>query len=164
MLAKRLVLLGLTLAVTGCFQYIPADLDRIAIGSEVHAKLSREGLERLRVRTGVDRPGFGERGLDGRLLERDGEQILLSVPWAKVGDVYSSAVLNQRLDLARADIVEIRQKRLDRRKTGALVATFALAAGAVLVHTFAGETGGKTTLPPSGDPPEWKGPVSRGHE
>ena len=163
MFCKRLVLLGLAITSSGCYRYVPADLDGIAFGSEVQARLSREGLERLRSRAGIESPGFGEGGIDGRLLERAGEHVLLSVPWATVGDVYSSAVLNQRIDLTRADIVEIRHKQLDRRKTGALVGAFALATGAILVHVLTGETGGKTTLPPTGGPPEWRGPALVGH-
>jgi hypothetical protein len=79
--------------------------------------------------------------------------VLLSIPWARTGDIYASTVLRQEVDLPWSDILEMRLKRLDRKKTGGMVAALAVAVGMGTYAAVTGWTGGGTQ--PPGDP----GPV-----
>lgn len=154
MLSRALPVLAVLLVLGGCYTYTPVELDSIPIGSGVQAHLSAEGAVRLRERTGVGDGAFTDRRVGGTLLERDAERILLNVPWVNTQSVYQPQALTQRIDLSRNDIIELRHRRLDRTRTGILVASAALAAAVLLLDTFTGETGGKTTLPPVGGPSE----------
>jgi hypothetical protein len=139
----------------GCYQYVPVELDQVPAGAAVRAQLSAGALDRLRSRMEADGGGGLLRSttLDARLVARDPQRALLSIPWVRTGDIYSSNVLRQEVDLPWSDILEMRLKRLDRKKTGGLAAALAVVVGLTTYQVLTGWTGGPTS--PPGDP----GPV-----
>ena len=139
----------------GCFRYTPVALDQVPVGTAIRAQLSAEGLQRLQSRldTTVEGSLLRATELDARLIGRDTERVLLSIPWVRTGDVYKSQTLHQEVDLPRADVLQISLKRLDRKRTGAVVGVLAVAVGVTAYKVLTGESGGTTR------PPDDPGPV-----
>lgn len=147
----------------GCYQYVPVELDQVPVGASVQAQLSAGALDGLRRRLEVDeRSGLLRRtGIDARVVARDPQRVLLSIPWGRTGDIYSSKALFQEVDLAWSDITEMRLKRLDRKKTGGVVAALTVVVGVTAYKVLTGWVGGPTNQPGDPGPVEARIPVYR---
>lgn len=105
---------------TGCYTYAPATLETVPEGARVKALISTEAQLDLERRAGIE-----VRELEGELVERSGDRILLSVrvPPPPTG-LSSGRPLHQRIDLAPRDVLRLDVRKIDGGRT-------ALFAGAV---------------------------------
>ena len=121
--------------LAGCYTYRPATWQVLPAGTEIRGLLSTEarvGLED-KLRRRIDR-------IDGTLVERNGDSVLVDVRWLSTTD---GRPLYQRVVLAQRDVLRVDVKRLDRVRTVAFVA------GLVTVAVVSVATGFWSTL--SGD-------------
>lgn len=139
---------ALLFALPACYSYVPVELDALNPGAELRARLSAVEAERLSEMLPVV-----DRVLEGRVLEGDGEAVLLLVPVATRQTGGGLQTLNQRLRLGRDQVVEVELKRLDRWRTGLLVTTGAVVVGVLAARILEGGRSG-TRDPGTGDPPE----------
>ena len=139
---------GATLLL-GCYKYVPTTLSAVPTGANIRALLSNEAQADLRSRVGLD-----VELLEGKLLENNGEQVMLSVRSVAAFSVLGSTQpLYQRVDVSRQGLVRVDVRQLDQVRTYGLIG---LAAGAtVLIAAQAFGEGEPGSSPPSnGDPPE----------
>ena len=93
----RQLVLGVSVATSlGCYKYVPTTMEAVPAGDHVRAVLSTEAQEDVRLRVGMH---FTL--LEGKLLEKDENQVLLSVPTVRAAGEYGSQSLYQRIDLPR---------------------------------------------------------------
>lgn len=125
----------LLIVLLGCYRYVPARMDEIALGAEVRARVSAEAAIRLSEVLDSE-----DRLLEGKLLERDDSTTLLLVPVATRQNPARIETLHQRLSIPRGEIVDLELKRLDRTRTSALIVLGAVAAGVVVSEQLFGDS------------------------
>jgi hypothetical protein len=132
----------------GCYKYTPATLDAVPTGEKVRALLSSEAEAELRSRVGL------ASGLvEGELLEKNDDSVLLSVRATGGSQQLGTQSLYQRIDVARQDVLRVDVRRLDAPRTA--VAAGGLTGAAVVALVVAigeGKAGGPDI--PNGEPPE----------
>ncbi len=144
-----LVPLLLLLGVTGCFHYVPMNLDEVTPAQEVRVRVSLAEAERIEE---LLPRGGDPRVVEGRVAEILRETLYMDV--AVATEVWGTRVesFNQRLDLPFAGILEVDRKELSRGRTAALVV-----GGVALLGSFVAikviDSGG------GGNPPDGPGPV-----
>jgi hypothetical protein len=90
--------------------------------------------------------------VDGKLLDQNADQVLLSVPTVRVANPFGSETLRQRLDLPRQGIASVELRQLDTFRTFGLVGAIAGATTLVVALAFdEGEPGSPDGNPPSPD-------------
>jgi hypothetical protein len=136
--------------LAGCYAYRPATWQALPPGTEIRGLLSTEarvGLEE-RLHRRFDQ-------IDGRLVERNGDSVLVDVRWLSTTD---GRPLYQRVVLSEQDVLRVDVKRLDKLRTVALVAglvTIAIASVATGFWSTGGDDGGgggPNEAPPAPDP------------
>jgi hypothetical protein len=127
---SRTPLIGLLLLSAACYRYTPGTVDAVPPDTDVRARLSAVEADRL----AEYMPG-ASRVLEGKVLERNGESILMLVP--VVSELRGNRVqtLHQRLEVSRTGIVDLELRQLDRGKTGLIVAGGTAALVAVIVNS-----------------------------
>lgn len=152
MWTRRLIhsLLGCSLlGLSACFTYTPVQVGEVSPGSVARARLSAAAAASV----GEVVPLTG-RLVEGRVLAGDANLLLLEVPAAKDPTGRSGLLLHQRLQLPLEGVIELELRRLDRWRTGALVAAGAVAVGFVVARQFGGGTASTTMPPGTGGPSE----------
>ncbi len=130
----RLVLLLLVLVLSGCAVYIPRPVDSpLPQDTEIRARLTNSGAVRL---TGL----FGQpvREIEGRFLGSPSDSLqfaLLSareygLPWNH----------EQRLTLARTEVLTLEEKKIDGKRTALLVAGTGTVVGITIAALFRAAT------------------------
>jgi hypothetical protein len=147
----RPALCAALLAAGGCYAHRPAGLETVTVGTDIRALLATEariGLEdRLRLRLEY---------LNGRLVERNGDSLLVEVRSLSATD---GRPLYQRIGVAQADVLRVDVKRLDKVRTIALAAGLATLAVLTVATGFwstgigDGDGGGPNEAPPTGGGP-----------
>lgn len=134
------------LIASGCYTYAPTALDDVPRGAEVRARVTAAEMARIREALPAQ-----ERSVEGVVLEGS-DPLLLRVPLPAFAGARPSGALHQQLSIPRAEVVEVEVKRLDRARTGLLVASGALVVGAVVAWQFR-DGSGDSNLPPGGGGP-----------
>jgi hypothetical protein len=129
----------------GCYTYIPIQPEAVSAGTEVRARITAAQAERFREVFPMER-----RLLEGRFVEGDGSSLMLEVPTARREMARGLEMLHQRLSIPRSEVIEIEEKRLDRKRTGAAAFGTGLVFVYVLINRLSGEPG--TDRPPDGPP------------
>lgn len=150
----RLALLAGCCLLTGCFALVPVDYDAATPPMRVRAHLTPEAAERLAPALGGERTE-----LNGRLVERTPEGIFLEVRAGEVPEGFGTEVFTQRILLAPGEVEALQRRELDRPKTALLAGAGAVAVGAVIYDMLTGESGGTTSPPGPGGPPEVRIPL-----
>ena len=143
---------ALTLCLSGCFSYVPTVLETTPVGEEVRLLVTRQGGFELSEVTTIDASVPLVRG---RLVGREGAELLLNVPVAQRRDGFHTVQLNQTIRVPVDQILGIERRKFDGLNTG-LLAGGAVALG-VGVLTMIMEAFGNTGLDTSPDPPEFRG-------
>jgi hypothetical protein len=156
-LPRSFRLVPLSVVVGACYTYAPVERSAaIPQGTSVRARVTPTASQRIAPLIGVNAP----RVLDGSLVERNGDTMILEVPTTTSTTPGSTVqTLNQRISLAPADVTEIETRTLDRTKTSLVVAAVA-AGAAVLVAKYLHDDPG-VDRPPTGSPPENRIPLIR---
>lgn len=130
----------------GCYRYVPAGLDELKPGRDVRVRMTEEEADRF---NGVLMPGT--RDLEGRVVELNGDRVLLQVPIAMFDRGARVETLNQRLDVSRSGVLDVQLRQLDRTRTGLLVGAGIAIGGFVLAKSLGdGLSSGGDDLEPGG--------------
>jgi hypothetical protein len=146
--ARWLVLSACLVTSAGCYRYVPTTIDAVTPGDKVRAVLSTEARDNLRSTLGMD---VAE--LEGRLLENNGDAVLLSVPSVRLDNPYGARTLHQNIDVPRQGIVRVDVREVDKFRTYGLIG---IGVGAAVFITTRMFTEGEPGSPNGngGEPPE----------
>lgn len=145
--------LAAAMLFAACYRYVPVEPAEAPVGAEVRAHLA----ERARARLQPLLRGT-ERHLDGEVLGRGTDTLLLELPVAMPADGLRTRELSQRVNLSHDDILALELKELDRVRTAALVAGLGTGVVVLAAKALSGRTESQT-LPPGGGPPEIVVPI-----
>ena len=142
-------LLLTVLGASGCYRYVPTDFLTAPVGQDVRLVVIPDQIEDL---AEIGRQDDAIPVVEGTVVGRDGQDLLVRVPIARRQDGFQTQVLGQSIRVPASAIVRAELKLLDKGKTvGATALGLAGLAGLV----FAGlEVRGEETPFPDDDPPE----------
>jgi hypothetical protein len=130
MRVTRISVLAILTLSAACYRYTPASVDAVPPDTDVRARLSAAEADRLSEYMPAE-----SRVLEGKVLERNGDSILLLVPVLSELRGNRVQTLHQRLEVSRSGIVDLELRQLDRGKTGLIMAGGVAAVAAVVVNS-----------------------------
>ena len=142
----RSIALGVLLSVTlsACYTYMPAQIDTVPTGQEVRATLTRQG--RLDLPETLESDGAM---VSGKVVRRESDQLYLSVPVARQQQGFFVSQIAQEVGIRTGEIADLEIRRLDPVKTGLFVLGSAAAAvGVVYAIIEAGSRNNQGGSPP----------------
>lgn len=135
--------------VLGCYKYVPTTLSAVPDGANIRAVLSTDAQQDLRSRAGMN-----VELLEGKLLERNGEQVMISVRSVGASSTFDgNHTLYQVIDVPSQGVVRVDVRQVDRFRTYGLIGVAAGAAAFMVAQAFGGGEPGSPE-PPNGEPPE----------
>lgn len=145
-MTRALPPLGVLLLSTGCFSYLPVtSVSDVEPGFSVRARISPSASAQIAPLLGAT----DARRLDGTLIAQSADTLIVEVPIVMQDAREFGHTPNQRVSIARRDLVELEVRRIDRLRTGAVVGAGAVVIGGILVNALKGEPG-KEPLPGGG--------------
>jgi hypothetical protein len=122
--------------LAGCYTYAPVEPAAAPAGVEVRARISASAAERIANLVSL----ADRRILIGKLVENVDGTMTMEVPSVTPMRAAGAVeTLHQRVSLARSEVVELETRRLDRTRTGALVAVGIAAVAATVAKALQGE-------------------------
>lgn len=118
-------------ALSGCYSYTAVSPDDVHPGATVRARITAAEAERVGEVIGRD-----TRVLEGELVEREPESVLLEVTSGSSMPGTQPQRFRQRLRLQRPALVEMEVRRLDSWRTAGVVAAAGVVAGYVIAAAF----------------------------
>lgn len=140
----------IVLGLSGCFKYIPTQLEAAPPGEEVRLLMTRQGGVELSQVTGID---LSSPVIRGEVSGRDETELLLNVPVGRRREGFHTMQLNQTIRVPFEEIVRVDRREFSAVNTGLLVVGSA-AASAVLVQVII-NTFGEAEVDNPIDPPEF---------
>lgn len=130
-MVKRGLLLGAMLVVaSGCFKYVPTELEATPQGENVRIFVTRQGaLELAEVRE-ID---GSVPSLTGKLVDREERDVLIQVPVAQRQEGFHSVSLAQTIRVPAGEIISVERRQFDPLGTGLLAGSTA-AVGAMVIY------------------------------
>ena len=115
--------------LAACYTYAPIDPGEVGTGSGVRIRVSPAAAGRIAPLLG----GADSRGIAGTMVENAPASMIVEVP-TLVPDAIGTAfqTLNQRVSIARSEVIEFERRTLDRFRTGALVGIGAIVVGSAV--------------------------------
>jgi len=149
----RPMLLALTIAAmsSGCYRYVPADVEVAPPGMDVRMLVTRNGAREFADAVGVD---GGEPIVNGTVVSREGDDLLVRVPVTQRQDGFITNRIEQSVRFPIGEIVSFQRRELNGAATGLLIGgAAAVVAGlvAIIVDPF----GGDGLDPGDPDPPDF---------
>lgn len=142
----RRPLLALLPFVAACYNYAPIDPSDITSGTDVRVRVSAAAGEQIAPLLG----STSARLLSGTVIQPGRDTMVVEVPTTVRAEVGASMqTLNQRVSIARRDILEMERRTLDRRRTNVLAGAVAAVVIATAFQRLRGEPG-KDKLPGDG--------------
>lgn len=143
---RRLLVLTLVAGATGCYSYATVSPASLEPGAPVRMRLTSQQAERVAPLIAVT----DARLVSGRFVGTSNDTLIVEVPTTDRVTTYNTGnQLRQRLTLARADVLELERRILDRRQTTIVAGIAAAVVGAFLVKTLVIDPG-RERLPPGG--------------
>lgn len=132
------LLLALSLPhAVACYNYTPTQAGAVPPGAEVRTRITPSASQSI-----APLLGTAPRVLTGKLISEGRDTVILEVPAVTQAEIGSSVqTLNQRVSLAKGEVIEWEIRTLDRRRTYALVGGAAVIIGVALVNALKGEPG-----------------------
>lgn len=131
--------------LSGCFTYIPIEPGDVEPGLDVRARVSPTASARIAPLLG----STDARRLDGKLITRTGDTLIVEVPTVMLHNREFGRTPNQRVSIPRGDLVELEVRKMDRWRTLGVVGGAAVVLGVTLTKALKGEPG-KEPLPGGG--------------
>ncbi|HEX6316467.1 MAG TPA: hypothetical protein VFZ73_16465 [Gemmatimonadaceae bacterium] len=144
-MVRIISLVAATSLVSGCFTYIPVEPGDVEPGVDVRARVSPAASERIAPLLGANEA----RRLDGKLITRGGDTLIVEVPTVLLDTREFGRTPNQRVSIPSSDLVELEVRRLDRWRTAGVLGGAAVVLGITLTNALKGEPG-KEPLPGGG--------------
>lgn len=146
--SRALGLSVVTLATSGCFRYVPAQLETTPAGEGVRVLVTRQGATELASVAEVD-PDVPR--VDGTVVGVEEGTLLLQVPVGRRQEGFIASNLNQMVRVPTGEILSFQRRELDGFATGALLAGSAVVITAAIAFIF--DPFGDSSLDPE-DPPD----------
>ncbi len=135
------------LLALGCYTYTPTTIDALAVGGETRVRITAEEASRI-----AEALTHDARLLEGRILERSDDRLLLQVPVQPRDPAQGAELLYQRIDVPLTGVVEVETRRLNHGRTAVLLGAGAAIVGFAVAHQL-GDRGGEPGQPPDGGQP-----------
>ena len=119
---RALAALGLC-GLTGCFVYVPAEMQGVAAGETLRVRVSRSASAEIAEVVPGDDPV-----VRGTLVRREQDRLFLRVPVAMRGDGLARRAITQDVAIPAGEILELER----RRKSSGRTALFAVGTAAVV--------------------------------
>ncbi len=130
--------------LAACYTHAPIEPSAVHPRMSIRARVNGETAERLEPLLGVS----NARLLRGVVITTSPDTLIVEVPTGVRTEIGSSVqTLNQRVAIPRASIFELETRRIDRLRTGLVVGSASILAGALIYRVVRGEPG-------TGRPPE----------
>lgn len=133
---RFLLLACMPAVLAACYSYTAVPITSVPVGTAVRARVSGAVADSLSQQLGHEE----DRVVNGQLLATQGDAVLLSVPSVSASRDGSLTRTYQRVMVPQAGITEFEVRRLDRWKTGGLVALVTAVVGFVAVRQFGNES------------------------
>jgi hypothetical protein len=140
-------------AMTGCFEYVPAQLDAIPAGGGVQLRLSARPAELAEVSSDA---GLVVRGT---LVRRDASGVYLRIPVTVRRQGFEAEPIEQEVSIPPGQVIEVEQRRRSSTRTALLVAGTAGVAAIVIGSIIDGH--GRRDLTEVPPPEELRVPLGR---
>jgi len=129
----------------GCFTYIPIEPGEVEPGVTVRARVSPAAGARIAPLLGA----ADARKLDGTMIAHSSDTLIVEVPTVVVDTREFGKTPNQRVSIARGDLVELEVRKLDRVRTAGVVGGAAIVVATTLIKMLKGDPG-REPLPGGG--------------
>ena len=153
---RNIVRAGASLAaatfLSGCYAWIPIELEAAPTGPELRVFMSRRAL--ADVPEGIPQSG---NSVTGRLVRTTQDSILIQVPVSRTVDAPGALDLRQNVFLPKTEIVDLQYRQLNRPKTVAALIGGGALAGALL--TLVINSGGSADQQPGEIPDQIRIPL-----
>ena len=146
-IVKRAALCGAVALLSGCFKYVPTQLEATPEGQNVRLFVTRQGALEL---TEVSEVSGAVPSLAGTLVAREGRDVLIQVAVAQRRDGFHSVNMAQTIRVPTGEILSVERREFDAVGT-ALLAGGTAALGATIVFLIIEAYGGPAS--PGEDPP-----------
>ena len=140
---------AVTTVNTACYQYVPVSGPAPEAGNKVEFLVTDEGRVNLR-----DQFGPGVDRVEGLLLERNGDQYLLSVSRVRSVGGETAHWTGEQVRIPQLAIARVHEQKFSRKKTLMAVGGAALAAVAFIASRSLLGGGNESQPGPPGPPPE----------
>ena len=137
-------LVGATLALSGCYKYVPTRLDVTPVDERVRLLVTPAGATDLAAFGGADGPAPT---VEGRVVGLEGGTLLMRVPVGNGSMTPGAVSFDQMIRVPSEEIISIERREIDRAKTGILLA--GAVGGAALVVLGIMEASGQRSDPPN---------------
>jgi hypothetical protein len=134
---------GATLALSGCYKYVPTRLDLTPVDERVRLVVSPAGATDLAAVGGVD---GAVPTVEGRFAGLEDGTLLMRVPVGNGLMTPGAVSLDQMIRVPSEEIISIERREIDRARTGLLLA--GALGGAVIVVLRIMEASGQRSDPP----------------
>lgn len=121
--------------VAACYSYTAVPIERIPVGTAVRVRITGAEADQLSQQLGRDQ----DRTIDGELVEKGDDALMLSVPSSTAPGAGSAAQLFQRVALPRNAVMEFEVRRLQGWKTGGIIALATAVVGYVALREFSNQ-------------------------
>ena len=134
--------------LAACYTHAPIEPNALRARTSIRARVDAATAERLEPLLGIG----NARLLSGVVITASPDTLIVEVPTSVRTEIGSSVqTLNQRVAIPRASIFELETRRIDRLRTGLVVGSASLIAGALIFRAVRGGRGDEG--PPGGGEP-----------
>lgn len=127
-------LLAIACATPGCYRYSTTGVEDLAPGAEVRVRVTPETVTRVREQIPAAGPV-----MEGRLLARTADGLLLAVPVLSEVRGMRVEALHQRVEVSMPAVLELELRELDRTRTLLVVGGGLTAVAALVIPRLTGE-------------------------
>ena len=121
---------------SGCFTYIPVEIDAVPPGEDVRVLISREAMSRLRETDDQGLPGAGVPMVRGRMVRHDPTGIAIRIPIANRQVGFLQAPIDRQVSIPSDGVVQIELREFHKGRTGLAIGTAVALVASVVFFTL----------------------------
>ncbi len=138
--------------LAACYTHAPIGPNALRAGTSIRARVNAATAEQIEPLLGLN----NARLLSGVVITTSPDTLIVEVPTTVRAEIGSSVqTLKQRVAIPRASIFELETRKIDRLRTGLVVGSASLLAGALIFRAVHGGPGDDRP-PGGGEPPEFR--------
>ena len=146
--SRLVIALGaLVLTTSGCFRFVPTDLETTPPGQSVRVLMTREGAAELSAVTEVNRDAPS---VVGTVMGTEGDDLMLNVSVARRQEGFIASSINQTVRVPKGEILTFERRELDGLATGAVIGLSGAITAGIIVFIL--DPFGTSDVPPGDDP------------
>lgn len=132
------------ISTTGCYRYVPAQMEATPPGTDVRVLVTRAGAREMEEAGALD--PSDEPRVSGTVVGTEGDDLLVRIPIAQRQDGFIVSRIEQAVRLPMGEVVSFQRREVNALSTGLLL-TGGAAALAGLVAIIANPLGGDASDP-----------------